>query len=134
MAVLYRQGAIVTPRAGLQHSPPPTNAAVVDRVFRALSDPTRRNVLERLSLRPASASELAAPYDMALPSFVEHLKVLEGSGLVRSHKAGRVRTYELAAEQLKLAEDWLGRQRNIWERRLDQLDSYLLKLKEEEAK
>jgi len=124
----------VTPRAGLQHSPPPTNAAVVDRVFRALSDPTRRNVLERLSLRPASASELAAPYDMALPSFVEHLKVLEGSGLVRSHKAGRVRTYELAAEQLKLAEDWLGRQRNIWERRLDQLDSYLLKLKEEEAK
>ncbi|MDQ0330838.1 MULTISPECIES: ArsR/SmtB family transcription factor [Phyllobacteriaceae] len=124
----------MTPRAGLQHSPPPTNAAVVDRVFRALSDPTRRNVLERLSLRPASASELAAPYDMALPSFVEHLKVLEGSGLVRSHKAGRVRTYELAAEQLKLAEDWLGRQRNIWERRLDQLDSYLLKLKEEEAK
>jgi len=124
----------VTPRAGLQHSPPPTNAAVVDRVFRALSDPTRRNVLERLSMRPASASELAAPYDMALPSFVEHLKVLEGSGLVRSHKAGRVRTYELAAEQLKLAEDWLGRQRNIWERRLDQLDSYLLKLKEEEAK
>ncbi|OCX13714.1 transcriptional regulator [Mesorhizobium hungaricum] len=118
----------------MQHSPPPTNAAVVDRVFRALSDPTRRNVLERLSLRPASASELAAPYDMALPSFVEHLKVLEGSGLVRSHKAGRVRTYELAAEQLKLAEDWLGRQRNIWERRLDQLDSYLLKLKEEEAK
>ena len=124
----------MTPRAGLQHSPPPTNAAVVDRVFRALSDPTRRNVLERLSLCPASASELAAPYDMALPSFVEHLKVLEGSGLVRSHKAGRVRTYELAAEQLKLAEDWLGRQRNIWERRLDQLDSYLLKLKEEEAK
>ena len=124
----------MTPRAGLQHSPPPTNAAVVDRVFRALSDPTRRNVLERLSLRPASASELADPYDMALPSFVEHLKVLEGSGLVRSHKAGRVRTYELAAEQLKLAEDWLGRQRNIWERRLDQLDSYLLKLKEEEAK
>ena len=124
----------MTPRAGLQHSPPPTNAAVVDRVFRALSGPTRRTVLERLSLRPASASELAAPYDMALPSFVEHLKVLEGSGLVRSHKAGRVRTYELAAEQLKLAEDWLGRQRNIWERRLDQLDSYLLKLKEEEAK
>jgi DNA-binding transcriptional ArsR family regulator len=105
--------------------------AVVDRIFRALSDPTRRNVLERLSAQPASVSELAAPYGMALPSFVEHLKVLEGSGLVRSHKAGRVRTYELAADQLRLAEDWLGRQRNLWERRLDRLDSYLLKLKEE---
>lgn len=124
----------MTPHTGAQPFSQPANAAVVDRVFRALSDPTRRNVLERLSMRPASASELAAPYDMALPSFVEHLKVLEGSGLVRSHKTGRVRTYELAAEQLKLAEDWLGRQRNVWERRLDQLDSYLLKLKEEEAK
>lgn len=108
--------------------------AVVDRVFRALSDPTRRNVLERLTSRPASVSELAAPYGMALPSFVEHLKVLEGSGLVRSHKTGRVRTYELAAEQLKVAEDWLSRQRNLWERRLDQLDDYLMKLKEEETK
>lgn len=106
---------------------------VVDRVFRALSDPTRRNVLERLTSSPASVSELAAPYDMALPSFVEHLKMLEGSGLVRSHKAGRVRTYELATEQLKLAEDWLGRQRTLWERRLDQHDSYLMKLKEEES-
>lgn len=105
--------------------------AVVDRIFRALSDPTRRSVLERLSAQPASVSELAAPYGMALPSFVEHLKVLEGSGLVRSRKAGRVRTYELAADQLRLAEDWLGRQRKLWERRLDRLDSYLLKLKEE---
>jgi DNA-binding transcriptional ArsR family regulator len=108
------------------------NPAVVDRVFRALSDPTRRDVLERLTARPASTSELAARYDMALPSFVEHLKVLEGSGLVRSRKAGRIRTYELAAEQMKVAEDWLGRQRKLWERRLDQLDSYLMKLKEEE--
>lgn len=110
------------------------NPAVVDGIFRALSDPTRRGVLERLSRRPASVSELAAPYEMALPSFVEHLKVLETSGLVRSHKSGRVRTYELAAGQLKLAEDWLSRQRNLWERRLDQLDDYLLKLKEEESK
>jgi DNA-binding transcriptional ArsR family regulator len=107
------------------------NPAVVDRVFRALSDPTRRNVLERLSMRPASASELAAPYDMALPSFTEHLKVLEASGLVRSHKAGRVRTYELAPEQFKLAEDWLGQQRKLWERRLDQLDHHLLQMKKE---
>jgi len=107
--------------------------AVVDRVFRALSDPTRRDVLERLASRSASVSELAASYDMALPSFVEHLRVLEGSGLVRSRKIGRVRTYELAPEQMKVAEDWLGRQRKLWERRLDQLDSYLLKLKQEES-
>jgi DNA-binding transcriptional ArsR family regulator len=110
------------------------NPAVVDRIFRALSDPTRRSVLERLTSRPASVTELAAPYNMALPSFIEHLKVLEGSGLVRSRKAGRIRTYELAPEQLKLAENWLGRQRSLWERRLDQLDSYLIKLKGEESK
>lgn len=108
--------------------------AVVDRLFRALSDPTRRDVVERLAARPASASELAASYKMALPSFVEHLKVLETSGLVRSKKEGRVRTYELASDQLKLAEDWLGRQRTLWERRLDQLDSYLMKLKEEDTR
>lgn len=110
------------------------NPVVVDRVFRALSDPTRRDVLERLSSQPASTSELAARYDMALPSFLEHLKLLEGSGLVRSRKAGRTRTYELAPEQMKIAEDWLGRQRKLWERRFDQLDSYLMKLKEEESK
>src|SRR3546814_1349809 len=79
--------------------------------------PTRRHVLERLSRSPASVSELAAPFDMALPSFVAHLRVLEGSGLVRSKKTGRVRTYQLVPKRLKLAEDWLGRQRALWERR-----------------
>ncbi|MPZ59500.1 MAG: metalloregulator ArsR/SmtB family transcription factor [Rhizobiales bacterium] len=88
----------------------------IDSVFRALSDPTRRQVLERLSQSPASVSELAAPFDMALPSFVEHLGVLEGCGLVRSHKKGRVRTYQLAPKRLRLAEDWLARQRDLWER------------------
>ncbi|WP_245488481.1 metalloregulator ArsR/SmtB family transcription factor [Mesorhizobium sp. Pch-S] len=121
----------MTPQMPGGSQPQVPSPAVVDRIFRALSDPTRRSVLERLSAQPASVSELAAPYGMALPSFVEHLKVLEGSGLVRSRKAGRVRTYELAADQLRLAEDWLGRQRKLWERRLDRLDSYLLKLKEE---
>ncbi|WP_137389442.1 ArsR/SmtB family transcription factor [Rhodoligotrophos defluvii] len=106
-------------------------ASPVDGIFRALSDPTRRHVLERLSARPASVSELAAPYDMALPSFVAHLKVLETCGLVRSRKVGRVRTYQLASEQLKLAEDWLGKQRTLWERRLDRLDAFLLKTREE---
>lgn len=110
------------------------SAMVVDGIFRALSDPTRRDVLARLSARAASVSELAAPYKIALPSFLEHLKVLERSGLVRSHKAGRVRTYELAPEQLKVAEDWLGRQRRLWERRLDQLDGYLMKMKQEHIK
>jgi DNA-binding transcriptional ArsR family regulator len=106
------------------------SARRIDGVFRALSDPTRRRVLERLTRSPASVSELAAPFDMALPSFVQHLRVLEGCGLVRSRKAGRVRTYRLAPERLRLAEDWLARQRALWERRLDQLDAYLLDLKE----
>ena len=103
----------------------------IDQIFRALSDPTRRDVVERLSAGQASVSELAAPYAMALPSFVEHLRVLEGCGLVTSQKQGRVRTYSLAPQQLKLAEDWLGRQRKLWEGRLDRLDAYLLKLKKE---
>jgi DNA-binding transcriptional ArsR family regulator len=101
----------------------------IDSVFRALADPTRRGVLERLSRSPGSVSELAAPFDMALPSFVEHLKILENCGLVQSRKSGRVRTYRLAPKRLKLAEDWLMKQRTIWERRLDQLDAYLLSLK-----
>lgn len=106
----------------------------IDDVFRALSDSTRRHVLEQLSRGPASVSTLAEPFDMALPSFVQHLRVLEGCGLVRSQKTGRVRTYQLAPEPLKLAEDWLGQQRTTWERRLDQLDAYLLKLKEMKEK
>lgn len=105
-------------------------ARPIDGVFRALSDPTRRHVLERLTRSPASVSELAAPFKMALPSFVEHMKVLEACGLVRSRKRGRVRTYQLAPKRMKLAEDWLARQRTLWERRLDQLDDYLLVLKE----
>ena len=108
-------------------------ASPVDGIFRALSDPTRRHVLERLTALPASVSKLAAPYRMALPSFLAHLKVLEESGLVRSHKAGRVRTYQIAPGRLKLAEDWLGRQRSLWERRLDQLDAYLLLMKKGET-
>jgi len=103
-----------------------------DGVFRALADPTRRHVLERLTRGPASVSDLAAPFKMALPSFVEHLRVLEGCGLVHSHKSGRVRTYRLASRRLQLAEDWLARQRSLWERRLDQLDAYVLELKEKQ--
>jgi DNA-binding transcriptional ArsR family regulator len=107
-------------------------ARPIDGVFRALSDPTRRQVLERLSRSPASASELASPFEMALPSFLEHLKILEGSGLVRSRKKGRVRTYQLAPGRLRMAENWLSKQRELWEQRLDQLDSYLMELKEKD--
>lgn len=105
-------------------------AKPIDHVFRALSDPTRRHVLERLSRSPASVSELAAPYGMALPSFVQHMGILEECGLVQSRKTGRVRTYEIIPRRLKLAEDWMVRQRALWEKRLDQLDSYLITLKE----
>lgn len=107
-------------------------AEPIDNVFRALADPTRRLVLERLSRSPASVTELAKPFDMALPSFVQHMKVLEGCGLVRSRKTGRVRTFQLVGKPLRLAEDWLSQQRSLWERRLDQLDDYLLQLKEKQ--
>lgn len=99
-----------------------------DRVFRALADPTRREVVERLGRGRASVSELAGAFDMALPSFVEHLKVLEASGLVRSEKSGRVRTCELVPGGLRPLDDWLAAQRRLWERRLDQLDDYLVRL------
>lgn len=103
----------------------------LDRVFRALGDPTRRAVLSRLSGGPAAVSELARPFDIALPSFTQHLDVLERCGLVRSRKVGRVRTYRLVPQPLKAAERWMVQQRALWDRRLDQLDTYLLELKEE---
>ncbi len=101
----------------------------LNRVFQALADPTRRAVLERLTSGPAPMSELAQPFKMALPSFSQHLDVLEKCGLVQSHKTGRVRTYQLAPQPLQVAEQWLAAQRTLWEGRLDQLDSYLLNLK-----
>ena len=108
-----------------------TNAIQLDRVFQALADPTRRAVLRRLSGGAAAVTELAAPFDMALPSFLQHLKVLEGSGLVRSRKSGRVRTYRISPAPLKAAEGWMSEQRALWERRLDQLDRYVTQLKDE---
>ena len=101
------------------------------RIFQALTDPTRRAVLEQLTRGPAAVSKLAEPFEMALPSFVQHLGVLEDCGLVRSKKEGRVRTYALAPQPLKAAEHWLSAQRAVWERRLDSLDDFLKTLKEE---
>jgi DNA-binding transcriptional ArsR family regulator len=108
----------------------PNQSPQLDQVFRALAVPTRRAVLERLVAGPAAMSELARPFTMALPSFAQHLDALERCGLVRSRKTGRVRTYRLAPRPLKQAEGWLARQRALWERRLDQLDDYLVHLKE----
>ena len=102
----------------------------LDRVFRALTDPTRRAVLERLSIGPSPVTELARPFKMALPSFTQHLDVLEESGLVQSSKLGRTRTYRLAPQALRKAERWMEQQRGVWERRLGQLDRYLDGLKE----
>ncbi|MEQ1693724.1 MAG: metalloregulator ArsR/SmtB family transcription factor [Gemmatimonas sp.] len=108
-------------------------AAAVDEVFHAVSNPTRRKVLERLSVGPATVSELAAPFDMQLPSFVQHLSVLEQSRLVKSKKCGRVRTYELAPERFKIVEDWLTARRQLWEARLDRFDRYVNQLKESDS-
>ena len=109
-------------------------SAAVDVVFHALSSPTRRKVLERLAAGPATVSELAEPFDMQLPSFVQHLGVLEQSRLVKSKKSGRVRTYEIAPERFKVVDDWLSARRQLWEARLDRFDAYVYQLKEKEAK
>lgn len=112
---------------------PNQQALQLNRVFHGLADPTRRAVLERLSSGPAAVSELAQPFGMSLPSFLQHLAVLEDCGLVKSRKEGRVRTYRLTPEPLKSAETWLEKQRSLWNRRLDQLDSYLADLKEQQS-
>ena len=108
-------------------------SAGADEAFHALSNPTRRRVLERLSRGPATVSELAAPFDMQLPSFVQHLSVLEQSRLVKSKKRGRVRTYEIAPERFKVAEDWLAARRRLWEARLSRFDQYVKNLEEKES-
>ena len=110
------------------------SSAVADDVFHALSNATRRKVLEQLSVGPATVGELAAPFDMKLPSFVQHLSVLEQSRLVTSKKRGRVRTYAIAPERFKVAENWLAERRQLWESRLDRFDEYVKQLKEKESK
>jgi DNA-binding transcriptional ArsR family regulator len=111
----------------------PSPAAVADDVFTALSSATRRQILQRLSAGPATVSDLAAPFDMKLPSFVQHLSLLERSRLVKSKKCGRVRTYQIAPERFKVAEDWLAERRRIWESRLDGFDDYVHRLKARES-
>ncbi|MBF9036612.1 metalloregulator ArsR/SmtB family transcription factor [Rhodobacterales bacterium HKCCE2091] len=95
------------------------------RSFHALADPTRMAVVERLTRGPASVSELARPFDMALPAFTKHLGVLEGAGLITSSKSGRVRTCRLDPTGLAAVGDWIETRRAMWRRRLDALDDYL---------
>ncbi len=97
----------------------------LDATFQALADPARRSMVERLALGPASVSELAQPLDMSLSAVVQHLAVLEASGLVRSHKVGRVRTCQIDPKVLQSAERWISERRANWERRLDALGAYL---------
>jgi DNA-binding transcriptional ArsR family regulator len=100
-------------------------SATLDRRFHALADPGRRLMVERLSRGPASVSELAQPLDMSLPAVIQHLHVLESSGLVRSRKVGRVRTCEIEDSALRTTEQWIAERRATWERRLDRLGEYL---------
>jgi DNA-binding transcriptional ArsR family regulator len=97
----------------------------LDRVFQALADATRREMVERLVRGPASVGELARPFAMSLPAVMQHLQVLEACGLVRSEKVGRVRTCHIEPGTLRMAEDWIGRQRTAWEHHLDRLGDYL---------
>lgn len=97
----------------------------LDRVFHALADPTRRDIVRRLTRGATSVSALAEPLDMSLPAVVQHLKVLEASGLVRTEKRGRVRTCRVDPRTLAAAEQWLSRHRLAWERRLDRLGEIL---------
>tara|TARA_R110000782_G_scaffold250392_1_gene337644 strand:- start:152 stop:514 length:363 start_codon:yes stop_codon:yes gene_type:complete len=97
----------------------------LDAAFHALADPTRRAVLSRLTKGPASVKELAEPFDMGLPSFMKHLRVLESDGLIRSEKVGRVRTCLINAEKLAAAEAWLSEQRKLWQAQTDRLADYV---------
>ena len=97
----------------------------LDLMFQALADPTRRMMVDRLSRGPASVSELAKPFDMSLPAVVQHLQVLEQSGLVRTEKVGRVRTCTMDPGAMSLAEKWINDRRIQWERRLDRLGEFL---------
>jgi DNA-binding transcriptional ArsR family regulator len=99
--------------------------SMLDPVFQALSDPTRRAIVDRLSRGPASVSSLAAPLPMSLPAVMQHLQVLEKSGLIRSEKIGRVRTCRIEPVAMQTAEQWIADRRATWERRLDRLGDYL---------
>ena len=100
----------------------------LDRAFGALSDPTRRAIVMRLTIGPASVGELSEPFAMAMPTLLQHIRVLEMSGLIETEKIGRVRTCSLQAEVLTGTEQWLASQRAVWEQRLDRMEAYVVAL------
>lgn len=100
-------------------------STTLDTAFHALSDPTRRAVIQRLMGGPATVKDLAGPFDMGLPSFMKHLRVLEESGIIGSVKVGRVRTCHVKADRLATTESWLAEQRALWESRTDRLADYV---------
>ena len=106
----------------------------LDGIFQALADPTRRAVLSMLGAGPASISELAKPFAMALPSFMKHIHLLEGSGLILTRKQGRVRTCAIEKNQFALVENWLSAQRAIWEGRTDRLEQFVTAQQREDQK
>lgn len=108
------------------------NGVPLDLTFQALADPTRRSMLAQLARGPMSVSELARPLAMSLPAVMQHLTVLESSGLVRSQKSGRVRTCRIEPEALSLAEQWINHRRIEWQQSLDRLGEYLQALKGKE--
>ena len=105
----------------------------LDDVFQALADPTRRAVLGRLGTGPASVGELAAPFSMALPSFMKHIRYLENTGWIRTRKTGRVRTCTLERESFDVIETWLSEQRRIWEGRTDRLERFVTTTNDKET-
>lgn len=106
----------------------------LDGIFQALADPTRRAVLGRLGKGPASITELAQPFDMALPSFMKHIRFLEDSGFIRTRKDGRVRTCSIEKKPFTVVETWLSRQRALWEARTDRLEQFVTARQKDKAK
>jgi DNA-binding transcriptional ArsR family regulator len=120
---IYGKGSIL--KHVLNQVADPGQTADLDRVFRALADPGRRLMVERLTLGPASVSELGKPLAMSLAAVVQHVQVLQASGLVRSQKVGRIRTCQINSTALRSAERWISERRALWERRLDRLGDFL---------
>jgi DNA-binding transcriptional ArsR family regulator len=108
-------------------------SARLNGIFQALADPTRRAVLGRLAHGPASVSELSKPFDMALPSFMKHLHVLEESGWIQTRKEGRVRMCQIEREPLAAIEEWLAEQRSLWEGRTDRLELFVTTIQSEQT-
>ena len=127
-----RSGALANAREHSILSQVANNNSGLDLVFYALADPTRRAVVQRLGKGSATVSELAEPFDMALPSFLKHVSVLEQTGLIRSTKEGRVRTCLLQRKRLAAAERWFDEQRSLWASRYANLDNLLENLKDDD--